>query len=109
MKEPDDRELLEFAARFAGWRELKRYGDRPELCGRHDDYEEVEEIPDYLNSVDAWLRDVWPKVAAMQFLSEWYSEMNLGTAAANCNASARQRCLALYRALDGKLPGGEHD
>ncbi len=117
MTDPDDKTLLEFTARFCGWREVMFYGGRPELCGRHDDYEEVEQIPDYLHSVDAWLSDVWPKVKDSGIMhrvasfvlhkSGYDGRGQLNFVEVGLDADARSRCLALYRALDGTLPQPE--
>ena len=47
--DPDDKTLLEFVARFAGVSEQSGFNWRIN-------------VPDYLHSVDAWLRDVAPKI-----------------------------------------------
>lgn len=85
----DDNTLMEFVAMFAG-------SSIP--------------ISDYLGSLDAWHRDIWPIIASDGVLGRnWYPA--LAGVLNSCqlwdlaNADARSRCLALYRALDGKLPG----
>ena len=111
--DPTDAELLEFVARFAGWTELTSeagivYGVPPSNYKGHC----FTMMPGYLNSVDAWLRDVWPKMlftAALQ--QKWMDELERLLVNTNAtwrcriaNADARSRCLALYRALEGQLP-----
>lgn len=105
MTDPTDKELLEFVARFAGWRDLQLRG-RSILFGKQDTAIEYE-IPDYLRSVDAWLRDVWPVVHKHRLADKWHRaflDLDIGRSSADdVNADARSRCLALYRALEGKL------
>lgn len=105
MSDPDDKTLLEFVARFAGWTELtseagRIYGVPPSHYKGHC----FTELPDYLHSVDAFIMDVWPKMT-LNLGAKWIREMSHthGIAGA-ANADARSRCLALYRALEGKLP-----
>ena len=103
MSEPTDEELLKFVATFV---------DHPRTRpGYRDVYDNDNTalIPDYLNSVDAFIRDVVPKMNQEQE-DDWVWEFDrivIGSMGAIINGSARSRCLALYRALDGKLPGGE--
>ena len=115
--DPTDKELLEFVARFAGWGNL---GTHDGMFGRSEFLMGWKEgrkmpVPDYLNSVDAWLRDVWPKITQDSDLiggpaHRWYRELCTVCGAVECaepfiaNADARSRCLALYRALEGRLP-----
>jgi hypothetical protein len=107
VTDPTDAELLEWIARFAGWRNFKQRtiaGSRP--IGVFGNEEEHRGVPDYLNSVDVFLADVWPKIKGGIVEWDWCDELELlheGTIDL-INASARSRCFALYRALDGKLP-----
>lgn len=113
MTDPTDKTLLEFVARFAGWFELSwskgPLGEWPEetLVGYYDKYS-TSKVPDYLNSVDVWLRDVWPKVFIFRLCDKWMraylNDHPAQGSAADMNADARSRCLALYRALEGRLP-----
>lgn len=115
--EPDDKTLLEFVARFAGWtyvREYTGYGF-DELAFLVSVWkrgtERTQTLPDYVGDLNVWHCEVWPKIAADHAtVLGWYAKMTndfapaLGEAGI-LNADARQRCLSLYRALDGKLPG----
>ena len=105
MQTPDDRTLLDFVAQFVG---LPLEVPMP-MTGRDDftSYRRNPDIPNYLNSVDAWLRDVWPAVTGLQ-ARDWYPK--LAKVMDSCqlwelaNATARQRCIALWLALEGTLP-----
>ena len=121
--DPDDKTLLEFVARFAGWDDLVWGPASGQLRTRQNVSHSIPDndayVPDYLHSVDAWLRDVWPKVEGMLSI-DWLIEM-VKLHNPNCrrirpsretprfrelrliNADARSRCLALYRALEGRL------
>lgn len=107
MNDPDDKTLLEFVSRFAGW-ENPRFiskgvweGTPPGggFSGAH--------VPDYLNDLNAWHRDVAPRIEADERLAdEVQTQLWAMIPYRNkiINADARYRCLALYRALEGKLP-----
>jgi hypothetical protein len=67
--------------------------------------------PRYLQDLNAWHSDVWPKVEAcgIDFEHHFADALDdylesLGVPFWTFNASAKTRCLALYRALEGKLP-----
>lgn len=96
--DPTDKELLEFVARFVGWDSIEYT-----ILGKPMESTSGRLIPDYLNSVDAWLRDVWPKVEAQPMLGcLWMAELEriiTHGPIRQVNADARSRCLALYRAL----------
>lgn len=106
---PTDAELLEFVARFAGLKYVLIEKDGTVTHQLENDSRDYP-VPDYLNSLDAWHRDVWPKIHDDRYEVDWWAELveligNVG----GCdwkyaNADARSRCLALWRALDGKLP-----
>ena len=137
--DPTDAELLEFVARFAGWtdREIANWRSYLKIMSEYYELPRKESfsglailpklekaeaklenghMPDYLNSVDAWLSDVWPKVMEIDprgtFAADWVLKLDrvvdnkkyAPPYALAVNATARQRCLALYRALEGKLP-----
>ena len=110
MPDPTDEELLEFVAMFVGWTDLQwanRYlrSNAPDatLGGWRDG--KGMKIPDYLNSLDAFARDVWPKIREDQSLRvKWIWGFDTLDICDLMNADARSRCLALWRALDGKLP-----
>lgn len=109
MSDPTDAELLEFVARFVGWTDLEpREQAHEALFGINPAKGLKDLVPNYVESVDAWLSDVWPKVAEIGWPLEdrWDDEIKelVGGSTWKANATARQRCLALYRALDGKLP-----
>ena len=133
MTDPTDKELLEFVARFAGWTEAdieawntyQKIADEYARLPRRESFsglavgsrlEKAEEklerghMPNYLHSVDAWLRDVWPKVKSEANLPrKWMRQMLHISATQNwdsaddVNADARSRCLSLWRALEGRL------
>ncbi len=117
MKNPSDEELLRFIATFAGWHRLhmgKVHGgeDGSEyLCGFQTEKETVfewsQQVPDYLHDLNAWHRDVWPKISTLT-VGRWMADLrNIlkdGAPSVLTNADACYRCLALWRALDGKLP-----
>lgn len=109
MTDPTDAELLEFVARFAGWRDFD-HGPGKQVWGFTDNTGPSQwlQVPDYLHSVDAWLRDVWPKIEAIPMLDcIWLANLELIITHGpirHVNADARFRCLALWRALEGKLP-----
>lgn len=107
MTDPTDRELLEFVARFAGWTELK-WSDPDWVCGFHAETNRISVLPNYLHSVDAWLRDVVPVMEKQKKLKEsWYMHLLglcIGTSWYTANADARSRCLALWLAWEEKLP-----
>lgn len=109
MHEPTDSELwkfvAEFVGRFSGIREtgtgLLLYNVRSKT--------DWQPVPEYLESLDAWHSDVWTKFKANKSSTcVWKTELARIIAsdiiADRVNASARERCLALWRALDGKLP-----
>lgn len=110
IQTPDDKTLFEFVARFAGWMDFDRgptgtggpVATRAGMAGRQN------AVPNYLRSVDAWLRDVWPKVEALgdQLKFAWLHNLPTPTMdwTQMVNADAKSRCVALWRALDGKLP-----
>lgn len=106
MPKPTDKELLEFVMKFSG--KLRPFASAidAQACL------ETGDVPDYLHSVDAFIRDVWPKVKERPTLSRIWLDRFLEYAAErdsadDINADARSRCLALYRALDGTLPEQE--
>lgn len=109
-KTPTDAELLEFMAEFVGWTELGHPLNKPEMLwgySPHHDRCHKRAVLDYLSSVDLWLRDVWPKISEdRQLEARWFAYVlnPFAIIAHAINATARDRCLALYRALDGKLP-----
>lgn len=108
MTDPDDRKLLEFVAAFAGWTNLREHPESGHFIGT-DPHGFYILCTDYTKTLDGWHRDVWPKISAdHKTVYVWHGTMvndyerELGQAGI-MNATARQRCLALYRALDGKL------
>lgn len=109
--DPDDATLLEFVARFAGWSgmELTKDFKPSDLKFGMKDKGPFQQIPDYLGSLDMWHRDVWAKIKTDDQLADiWAYDLcrAVGPIQGNyLNATARERCLALYRCLDGKLPG----
>lgn len=109
MTDPTDVELWKFIAEFVGWYDLFWTGSQ--FNGRTSEMQgRLFKVPGYLNSVDSFIRDVVPKIEQQKKLtSKWCSRLQdiVGwyAIAPLMNASARQRCLALHRALDGKLPG----
>ena len=105
MTDPTDKELLEFVARFVGWDSIEYT-----ILGKPMESTSGRLIPDYLNDLNAWHRDVWPKVLELEnsdrIQKYWFSDMEYRLPftvdrrfAAIANADARSRCLALYRAL----------
>lgn len=103
MNEPDDKTLLEFVRRFAGWTiaDSDRAGSMW-ITPARDSYVAPALVTDYLRSVDAWLSDVVPVLNRTPTLRlRWAIEM--AEFPDELNADARSRCLALYRALNGKL------
>lgn len=123
MNDPTDKELLEFVARFVGWTEIKwdiacgAWGMGPDVVRKN------KPTPEYLIDLNAWHRDVWPKIAkqtrTIDLAWAWHKRLAIivdGMAIDseahgpwNANADARSRCLALWRALDGRLTDtGEH-
>lgn len=110
--EPDDKTLLEFVARFVGWTKLQ-FTESGILLSDVRSRQDYSIVPDYLSDLNAWHREVWPKVISLgNGIDElWQIELeellkiaHAGYQNRASNADARQRCLALYRALDGKLP-----
>lgn len=110
MTDPtDDKTLLEWIARFCGWHDLQTQPGVTLFGCLHPKHPFPSSVPDYLGSVDAWLRDVWPKIEHKANLkTEWdrlLGAIVLSEFVANrINADARSRCLALWRACEGKLP-----
>ncbi len=110
MTDPTDSELLEFTARFAGF---TRIGPTPQpdgtLWGEFEGRWVL--VPDYLHSLDRWNSDVWPKVRNTSIAGQWGFCLDAVLGPQDAfpsdihNADARSRCLALWRALDGRLPG----
>lgn len=110
MRDPGDAALLGFAAAFVGWRDLTSRGGQWEGIRRGYVMDNWIRVPDYVNDLNAWHRDVWPKIArdGDDLKRYWFIKLGLivpGTPYSDkANASARERCLALYNALGGKLP-----
>jgi hypothetical protein len=132
VPDPTDAELIPFIAKFTGWtdKDLKAWDaykkilDEWNALPRRESFsglavgerleraqEKLEqgEMPDFLHSVDAFLLNVWPRASRTCSL-RWSEELiklvgDRGDQLAT--ASARSMCLALWRALDGKLPGEE--
>lgn len=129
MNEPTDAQLLEFTARFVGWTSLQdedtaiksRWDSSDaqtcchQLCGRRPEgVHDRDVVPDYLHDLNAWNRDVVPALEKLMKKAReaWYMHL-LGlctdTSWYTANADARSRVLALYRALDGRLPEQEKE
>ena len=114
-QDPTDAVLFRFVAEFCGWRNVS-WNDKIRFWEGDPIGNPRTYLPDYLGSVDAWLRDVWPKVVGKKRQTNWFYcleffvpedvERRFAFAA---NASARARCLALYRALSGVLPKETQD
>jgi hypothetical protein len=116
--DPDDKVLLEFVRQFAGWKPGR--GSTAGLWERPVGavYCTGESIPDYLHDLNAWHKDVWPKILEIDprgtFAADWVLKLDkvidktkyAPPYAIAVNADARARCLALWRALDGQLLGG---
>ncbi len=112
MTDPDDKTLLEFVARFAGWRNLEFHSCEPAILmmthfsgiGPEDCNESM--VPDYTRTLDGFHRDVWPKIKDKPIEWDWANRLAkiYSLTVEMVNASARNRCLALWRALAGKLP-----
>jgi hypothetical protein len=102
MTEPDDRQLLEFIAMFVGW----EFHPSTREFGWLGAEENCSKIPDYLNDLNAWHGDVWARIDQEHDLKKkwWGCLHSEGYAWDDANATARERCLALWRALNGKLP-----
>lgn len=104
--QPSDEELLRFVAGFAGWKEVSRSLLSNKLQGAFRDATEATEVPNYLASHDAFRADVMPKIECQ--VSEKFCKQFQGMSALTLiGLSAKDRCLALYLNLDGKLPGEE--
>jgi hypothetical protein len=109
MPDPDDKTLSRFIAEFVGWR---RFDDAQDPgWNQPDGMFTYCDPPDYINSVDAWLRDVMPVVKKHykldQKLNFVLTEQILDGVLWGWECSAKHRCLALYRALEGKLSEGK--
>lgn len=113
---PEDKELRKFVVEFAGWTKLnwheayrEWYGARPDNPTGPAHYCS----PAFTRSVDAWLLAIWPKIVEKgeDFIDRWalcleeicnevYTD---GAPRADwgriANASAQQRCQALWNAL----------
>lgn len=107
MTDPTDEELLRFIAAFAGWKNLREH-ESGHLCGEDPAGFCNVLLPDYTKTLDGFHRDVWPKIDTKQKRCLWDIELasivRSEIIADRVNAPARERCLALWRALDGKLP-----
>lgn len=101
MNDPSDKELEEFIVAFSGWKPTGIVRDMNDVAF-------PEQPPRYLYDLNAWLRDVVPRLNSLPFYlqSKWDDELCLRTGGGGwkANADARSRCLALWRALGGKLP-----
>ena len=133
MKDLTDDELLRFVAEFAGWENgtgrVVGLVKKPDGSG----YVMPCNIPNYLGSVDAFIRDVVPKMIQMKLEKRIEFSVCLGRVIedrtevgprseeghgydgclvtnfaglwnATSIATAHDRCLALYRACGGKQP-----
>ena len=106
---PTDAELLRFVAEFVGFRDIeqRKIGDVLSTMGyRSDGPYGYEAAPDYLNDLNAWHRDVVPKMDSCNLRDDWIIQLDniCDTWFASMNSTSRQRCEALWLALDGKLP-----
>lgn len=112
MSDPGDAALLGFAAAFVGWRDLTSRGGQWEGIRRGYIMDNWLQVPDYLGDLNAWHRDVWQRVRTIEggasIEDAWFNAAREnegpGLVSSLMNISARSRCLALYIALDGKLP-----
>ncbi len=106
--DPTDAELHEFVAHFVGYKNLWRDKSDQSIWSREPGGSVP--VPDYLHDLNAWHRDVWGKIETTNawLSAEWSFAMDDiygdGNHAKKHNADARSRCLALWRALGGKLP-----
>ncbi len=103
--DPTDAELHEFVAHFVGYKNLWRDKSDQSIWSREPGGSVP--VPDYLHDLNAWHRDVWPKInTKLHRDCCWLYLMRLCNhdVFATANSDARTRCLALWLALGGKLP-----
>jgi len=112
---PNRNQLWMFIAKFAGHNHVKFRRHKDGLWaikilgqGSKGPIKDIYQVPNYLESLDAWLRDVWPKIKPNQDLVDsWVYEVYFSPLNpqhdTHLNASAYVRCLALYDALEGVL------
>ena len=106
MTDPRDAELEAFITKFVDWKPCEFIKD---FTGKT--------LPQYpprwLVDLNAWHSQVWPKINHQSALrGMWADEMMFmgcwgddpSRVSVVMNANAKSRCLALYRALEGKLP-----
>lgn len=116
----EDKALWKFVAEFVGWENLNWhepfsvwFGSRPKEPDGPSHYG----VPMFVQSVDAWLFAAWPCLQQLgpDTCRLWLHKLNrmhtgggpvyVGFSDPQVpNATAKQRCQALYEALDGKLP-----
>ncbi len=106
MTDPTDFDLLEFVARFVGWEHLKWMNSPISgawLAGDGLIRDPDGEVPDYLHDLNAFSHDCFPKIREKMLEHKWATALQLhctGTIAAFiANASAREKCLALWHVL----------
>ncbi len=105
--DPSDEVLLRFVAEFCGWRDLHiihPWG----LSGINPERDGIVPVPCYLESLDCWHRDVWPKIDTQSKRCNWDVELAFIVQSSlicdRVNATAHARCRALWEALGGVLP-----
>lgn len=112
MEDPDDTTLSEFMFRFVGWE--RENPDNPYWWVRENHNTSLREcIPNYLEDLNVWMKDIWPKICTLGIQYDvCHHVLNIngydgrGTynfVQVGLEASAKDRCLALYRALQGQL------
>ncbi len=103
-EDPNDDELFDFVLKLSGWQQT---GLATDMLDRPF----TESPPAFLSDLNMWNAYVWPAIQKLgsRAICHWYEYLAIvcGTGegyAAIANAGARQRCLALWRMLGGKLP-----